>query len=367
MSSLVVTVRDQGVAIGGWNAARVTRSIESLTGAFTLEMTERNPNEVAESTLVAGVEIMISVEESGDILLTGYIDSIQYIITPREHKIIVSGRGKCEDLIDCSGEVDRIIQNSRIDDVCSKLLRTFKTVNLEVSDELQAQIDQLATIPFQLVSITESAWEIIERCARYSGVLAYETEAGNLRLAIAGDEIGESGVALGQNVESAIVVKSTLGRYSSLSAVLSNYNNATDIGVNLLPAYTAEDPEMKKFRTRNRYILSEQPASDRGYLKRRVDWQIARAYGQSRQIRVLVDNWFDADNVPWQLNVQIPVSLPLLKVPDGTLLLVAETTFIIDEHGTHAELMLAPRTAYLPEPLVIQAIDPDIAPFGSTR
>lgn len=369
MSNLVVTVRDQGIAIHGWTAARVTRSIESCTGSFTLEMTERYEKEVDESTLVAGVAVEISIEESGDVLLTGFVDSIEYIITPREHKVVVSGRGVCADLIDCSGETDRILANTRIDDLCSILTAKFTHIKgIVVSDPLQEQIGSLPPIPFQLVSITETVWEIIERCARYSGVLAYENEEGALTLALAGDEIGASGFELGKNVESAVVVKSVLGRFSNLAAVLTNYNNMTDIGVNLKPQYEAPDPQIVALgRYRPRYIISEQPASDRTYLQRRVDWQVARAYGQSRQIRILTDTWLDADDVPWQLNVLVPVSMPLLKVPKGTMLLIAETTFILDEHGTHAEIMLAPREAYLPEPLVIQRIDPDIAPYGSTR
>lgn len=201
---------------------------------------------------------------------------------------------------------------------------------------------------------------MIEQCCRYSGALAFEQEDGSLNLALAGDVLGSTGLELGANVESVISVKSSLGRFSSVSGVLTNYNNATDIGVNLLPEYTAKDPGVLRYRPK--YIVSEQPASDRTYLQRRVDWQVARAYGMSRQVRVLVDSWLDGEGVPWRLNHQVPVTMPLLKIPAKTLLLITETTFILDENGTHTELLLAPRQAYLPEPLVLQRIDPDIAP-----
>lgn len=358
MNSLVVTLPKSGISITGWTAARVTRSIESCTGSFVLEMTERFPAEVDETSMIGGVPIRISID-ADNVLLTGYIDTVEYIITPHEHMVRATGRGRCQDLIDCSAPVYSILANSRIDAVCRDVVKKFE-IDVVVTASLQAVIDDLPTIPFQLISITETPWEVIERCCRYSGVLAFELEDGSLCLAMAGDDLGSTGLELGKNVESAVSVKSSLGRFSSVSGVLTNYNNATDIGVNLLPEYTAFDRGVKRWRTK--YIVSEQPASDRTYLQRRVDWQVARAYGMSRQVRVLVDSWLDASGSPWYLNYQVPVTMPLLKIPEKTLLLITETTFILDEHGTHTELLLAPRQAFLPEPLVLQRIDPDIAP-----
>jgi prophage tail gpP-like protein len=365
MSSLIVTVSqvgsDERVQLDGWKSARITRNIENCTGEFTLEMTERYPDEVDEAVLIAGVAIQISIADTGDVLITGFVDSVMYSVTPNQHGITVIGRGRCQDLIDCTGRVDRIMSNMRIDAVCQMLTEDFG-INVNMSDAMQAQIDALPTIPFQLVALTEKVWEVIERCARYSGVLAYEDVDGNLTLAVAGDTLGVSGVAQGENIEAAYVLKSALGRYSALSAFLSNYNNATDVGVNLTPGFTDGDPQIKALgRHRPLAVLSEQPSSDRSYLQKRVLWQVARAYGQSRQIRVLTDSWLDGGNEPWKLNVQIPVSIPKLKVPENTPLLVTEVTFILDEHGTHTELRLAPREGYLPEPLALQRIDPDLA------
>ncbi|WP_197520272.1 hypothetical protein, partial [Paraburkholderia tropica] len=72
------------------------------------------------------------------------------------------------------------------------------------------------------------AWEVIERYARYSGVLVYESEKGELVISQAGEETGASGVALGQNVEAIVCTKSTLGTFSTYNAVLSAYSAGTD-------------------------------------------------------------------------------------------------------------------------------------------
>ncbi|GJH14963.1 hypothetical protein CBA19CS22_00495 [Caballeronia novacaledonica] len=187
-----MTLPDAGISITVWKGARVTRSIESCTGSFVLEMTERFPDEVDEASLIGGVPIQIAID-ADNLLLTGYVDTVEYIITPHEHLIRATGRGRCEDLLDCSAPVDRILANSRIDAVCRALVKNFD-IEVVVSASLQAVIDDLPTIPFQLISITETPWEIIERCCRYSGVLAFELEDGSLCLALAGDALGSTGL-----------------------------------------------------------------------------------------------------------------------------------------------------------------------------
>ncbi|WP_244807535.1 phage baseplate assembly protein [Caballeronia zhejiangensis] len=100
MNSLVVTLPESKISITGWKGARVTRSIESCTGSFVLEMTERFPEEVDEASLIGGAPIQIAID-ADNLSLTGYVDTVEYIITPHEHLVRATGRGKCQDLIDC--------------------------------------------------------------------------------------------------------------------------------------------------------------------------------------------------------------------------------------------------------------------------
>jgi prophage tail gpP-like protein len=39
--------------------------------------------------------------------------------------------------------------------------------------------------------------------------------------------------------------------------------------------------------------------------------------------------------------------------------LLAEVTFIIDENGTHAELVFGPRQGFLPEPIALDVLPMD--------
>ncbi|TCG01817.1 hypothetical protein BZM27_54345, partial [Paraburkholderia steynii] len=46
------------------------------------------------------------------------------------------------------------------------------------SNGTQAALNALAPLPRQIISITETAWEVIERYARYCGLLVFDSERG---------------------------------------------------------------------------------------------------------------------------------------------------------------------------------------------
>jgi prophage tail gpP-like protein len=220
----------------------------------------------------------------------------------------------------------------------------------------------LPTLPRQIISITETAWEVIERYARYCGLLVFESELGELTISQAGTELGASGVAVGANVEALACTKSTLGTFSTYNAVLSAYSaGADDESIPNLPVITVvnNSTTANALRFRPTYFVSEQSATDRDFVTKRVNWMASRAYGRSRRVRALVDNWRDASGSPWFVNVNYPVSAERYGIPANTILLLSEVTFILNESGTHAELVFGPRQGFLPEPIALDVLPMD--------
>jgi prophage tail gpP-like protein len=85
----------------------------------------------------------------------------------------------------------------------------------------------------------------------------------------------------------------------------------------------------------------------------------SRAYGRSRRVRILADNWRSSDGSPWIVNINYPISAPDVGIAEKTMLLLVEVIFILDEHGTHAELVFGPRVGYLPEPVALDTLPMD--------
>lgn len=350
-----VLLTQDGLSLTGWKSVRITRSIEFGTSSFDLACSaDANTLKLLSKE---GAPIKVSIGD--DVVLTGYVETIESIMTARTHDVRISGRGKLADLIDCSCRIDKINANTRLLELCTTIAQPYSVKVMVADDATRKLLDLLPVLPRQLVSITETAWEVIERYARYCGVLVYEGAAGELVIATAGTQEGDSGVALGGNIEAIVCTKTTLGTFSTFNAVLSAYSmGVDDEGIANLPVVTVL-AKSTTGRLRPTYFVSEQSATDRQFVEKRVNWMASRSYGRSRRVRVMADNWRDADGVPWTPNINYPVSAGAVGVPDGTMLLLAEVSYILNENGTHAELVFGPRQGFLPEPVALDTLPMD--------
>jgi len=350
-----VLLTDDGLMLTGWKAVRISRSIEVATSSF--ELTCSADANTLKLIGREGAPVKISIGD--DVVLSGFIETIEQTLTPKAHVITLTGRGRLADMVDCSCRIDKVNANTTLLALCEAIAAPYGVKVFVPPNGTQAILDQLPVLPRQLVSITETAWEVIERYARYCGLLVFESEEGELTISTAGTELGASGVALGQNIEAIVCTKSTLGTFSTFNAVLSSYSaGADDEGVTNLPVVTVV-AKNSTGRFRPTYFVSEQSATDRRFVEKRVNWMASRSYGRSRRVRVLVDNWRDASGSPWIPNTNYPVSADTVGVPENTILLLAEVTFILDKLGTHAELVFGPRQGFLPEPIALDVLPMD--------
>jgi prophage tail gpP-like protein len=350
-----VLLTDDGLMLTGWKAVRISRSIEVATSSFELSCSaDANTLKLISKE---GAPVKISIGD--DVVLSGFIETIEQTLAPRTHLITLSGRGKLADLVDCSCRIDKVNANTSLEALCTAIATPYSVDVFVPPNGTQAVLDKLPVLPRQIVSITETAWEVIERYARYCGMLVFESEEGELTISTAGTELGASGVSIGQNVEAIVCTKSTLGTFSTFNAVLSAYSaGADDEGVTNLPIVTVV-AKNNTGRLRPTYFVSEQSATDRRFVEKRVNWMASRAYGRSRRVRALVDSWRDASGSPWIPNTNYPVSADAVGIPENTILLLAEVTFILDKLGTHAELVFGPRQGFLPEPIALDVLPMD--------
>lgn len=353
-----VLMTQDGLMLTGWKAVHITRSIEVATSSFILTCSA----DANTLKLVGREGAPVKISIGDDVVLSGYMETIETILTPRSHDITISGRGKLGDMVDCSCRIDRVNANTKLQALCESIASQYSVAIFVPPNGTQAVLDALPSLPRQIVSITETAWEVIERYARYCGMLVFESEEGELTISQAGTELAASGVALGLNIEAIVCTKSTLGTFSTYNAVLSAYSAGSDDEsipnlpmVTVVATGTAGNPN----RFRPTYFVSEQSATDRRFIEKRVNWMASRAYGRSRRVRLLVDNWRDGSGSTWIPNVNYPVSADAAGVPANTILLLAEVTFTLNENGTRAELVFGPRQGFLPEPIALDVLPMD--------
>lgn len=345
-----LTLQISGHAISGWTEIRVTRGIERLPSDFEIGLTELYPGELDNVVVSPGQPCTVLL--GSELVITGYVDRFAPAFAEDRHAIRVTGRSKCEDLVDCAAEwPGGQINGANALAIAQKLAQPY---GITVSSKVQ---NLPPIVQFNLM-LGESAFEVIERISRFSQLLAYDQPDGNLALAQVGTVSAASGMVEGQNVQEADVQYSADQRYSDYKAFLQSVDEFTDLGNNGNQLIDVPDPNCP--RHREMVIIAEGgQGAGIDVAKKRALWECARRAGRSKRARVVVDSWRDSAGNLWQPNTLVPVKLPSLKLNET--MCIGEVTYSrSDDRGTIAELILMPPAAFSPEPILLQPQFADI-------
>lgn len=356
-SSDMVTIRLAGSSISGWERVRITRGVERMPSDFEIEVSERYPSASGNVVIEAGAPIEVWI--GSDKVLTGYVDRYAPSISAQGHSVYITGRGKCQDLVDCAAiwPSNQIVHASAVD-IARKLAAVYG-ITVSAYSGNGATVEQLN------INLGETSWDIIERVTRYSGLLAYESVDGNLIMGNVSATKMASGVAQGVNVQAASAVFSVDQRFSEYRAVMFSFDRFSDIGTGGNTVTVVKDITLPagfggKPRFRPHYVVSEQIQNGVNLADARAKWEKARRYGQSSAVRVTVDSWRDASGALWEPNALVSIDIPACKVT-GKSWLIASVTFSKDvSQGTVAVLELTPPDAFNPQPTFINTLAWDI-------
>ena len=350
-----VTLLVKGMELRGWKAVRVTRGCERVPADFAFVMTEAYPGA---ADMVVEPFQECQVKFGADLVLTGYVDRVAPSLTASQHKVVISGRSRSEDLVDCAAA----IEGNQL--MAASALTLAIQLAAPYSVEVYAISDPGPAIPQFNFSQTETAWDLIERVTRYAGLLAYDQPDGRVVLARVGSEWHASGCVEGVNVEAASVSFSGDMRFSEYRVLLSAVDGLQDVRAATGGAanynVSADVLDERTPRHRLRALVGEQVQSDPTIADRRARWERSRRFGRSQAVTVTVDSWRDTAGRLWEPNTIANVHLPSLGI-DNKGWVIGEVTYTLDSGGTHAELTLMPPEAFELEPLILQSFDAQVA------
>lgn len=340
-----VTIEVGGTALGGWQTIDVTLRAEGFPPSFSIGMTAKEP--VTSNAVVAKAGDPCVVKIGGDTVITGYVDRDTNSGDKDSHQLTLVGRGKTQDLVDCSAEW----QGGQILSANALEIATKLTAPYGISVKLAEGASAGNPVPQTNLTYGETAAEIIQRNARNAGLLAYESPAGELLLARVGKVKAASGVAFGVNVQDYAVNNSMDQRYSDIRCAALSQNTYGDIqgGDDSFFYFTVNDPNVPRHRLM--YIVTEAAFSPRFFTELKAKWEVARRAGRAGAVSVTIDSWRDSAGKLWAPNTLVSA----LGIPGnraGEELCISEVHFHRSaERGTVAELQLLLPGAFAPEPI----------------
>jgi len=355
-----VTLKVNGAAWKGWTSIRITRGVERCPSDFAVAVTELYPD-------TAGIDIKpgdpVVVMIGTDPMITGYVDRYNASIDPQSHMVEITGRGKCQDLVDCSALFDGMqISNSTTLGIAQLVAKRFgiTVTSLDGDGYLIPQFNSV---------LSETPYQIIERTGRYSGLLAYEGRDGNMILSRVGKLSMASGFVQGVNVQAARFGWSIDQRFHEIIVVMNAINtvfaqlSGAAMPVGLSAANTIAKVTDDAIRAaRLRIVVSEQGFQGIDLSVTRANWEKARRMGRSFVVTLTTDSWRDSAGTLWAPNAKVKLDLPALKVPPDLDWVISEVSFLKDQsRGTVAELTMMPSQAFSPEPINLFPVDQQVA------
>jgi prophage tail gpP-like protein len=347
----------------GWTSVRLMRSLDTVPANFDIQVTEKYP---ASPDIDIKPGDVCKVQIGGDLVLTGYIDRYRAQVSPSAHTVEIIGRSKSADLVDCAafiGEKDPSKEQYQLPP--GNTLSVVKALAAPYGIAVNSTAGDGVAIPKYPISLGETAWELIDRITKYSQVVVYDMPDGSLMMATAGEEAMASGFVQGVNIEHAEVDFTMDQRYSIYEGFQTAVLGLTlDGAANVPPSAIATDTAVTRFR--KKIIISEQNDTNGDIISRRVNWEAARRAGRSTAVTLVCDSWRDTSNNLWAPNHIASVKLPALKIADVAWV-IGQVTYIKDLDGRHAEVLLMPANAFLPEPLAFIPIAPTLNDMGADQ
>ena len=331
----------------GWTAATVTRSLETIAGKFSLEMSERAPGETAPRPIVPGMSCRIELD--GDLVLTGYVDDVAVKYSDRSHTVGAAGRDVTGDLVDCSAEGDPgEWHNERLENIAATLCRPFGI-------PVKATVDTGEPFARFRIEEGESVFEALDRACRFRGVLPVSDGKGALMLSRPQRGRSETPLVYGGNLLQGSASLSWKDRYSNYTLLGqqpgSDFLNPEGSSQVLAGA---EDPGIGRYRPLT--VIGEQALND-AEAEERIVWESNVRASRGRTVNVLVQGWRERPDGPlWAPGRLVPIQDPLLGL--DRVMLIGATKHTKSEGGTTTALTLYPRDAFE------RRIEPEPDPTG---
>jgi prophage tail gpP-like protein len=323
-----------GKIFSGWESVAVARSMETVSGAFQLEVSDVNPWPIA-----PGDECTVTV--AGEVVVTGYIDKVEVSISGSPtHTFNVSGRDKTADLVDCSAIGVSEFKQQDVLQIAQKLAQPFGV-------KVSSQGSVGAKFPKFSVQPGDTAWATIERACRARGLLALADGKGGLILTEPSKTRGGTAIAEGQNVLEATGTFDNSDRFSKYlvkaqSAGTDEFNGEAAATVKA----EATDEGVKRYRP---LLTVAESSSTVEAAKKRAGWEATVRAARAGKLSVKVQGWNKGTGGLWAINELVAVSMPSMRISGD--MLVAGVQFEISlTGGTVTTLELVRPDAYAVEP-----------------
>jgi prophage tail gpP-like protein len=286
-------------------------------------------------------KVMIGTET----VITGYVDVFKSSYRADTHNVVISGRDKAEDLVDCSANIGQWEFNNVDVYKLAKRLCDPHGIHVAIQPGLKFNV-----VPKISISVGETSFNVLEQACRLAGILAVSDGDGEITLTAAADSRSSSSLVEGQNARDVDVTFDKTGRFAEYIILGQHASSDAFFGPSATQIKArAKDPGIK----RSNRVLIIQPEANMtlASAQRRVNWEATVRAARAMTLSCTVQGWTEKNGSLWAVNSVVPSVLPTARIK-GDMLITGVTYGVADGEGTTTELQLKRPDAFDPEPIV---------------
>lgn len=324
----------------GWQKCSINMSIKDIASTFALTVDDFSPEEVG--------DMAVKISCGDDLLLTGWLESLDNSTVPDREGTRISGRSKTGDLVDCAAIVQGSeLRNISLLDACRALCKPFGVGVVALSDT-GGLFDRIK------IEQGEAVAQVVDRISRERGFNAWSSVDGGVVIGRPGFARSETVLRYrytdtGQLRADNNIVELTgqfnmTGRFSKLIMRSQAATSDMDFGLSAAQSEAvAIDEAVKRYRPA---ILTSDGAGTSAQLKARVEWEASRRIGLSTSVSYQVEGWRQTPGGSfWKPGIVVPVEDEKNNISDDMLIVAVSLTLDEDSGGTghHCRLSRSPR------------------------
>ena len=342
-----VTLSVEGKDHGGWKSVRIEAGIERQARSFEVAVTDKWPGSATETARRIKPGDAVEVKIGKDLVCTGYVDATPIDYSSDSITIMIRGRSKTGDLVDCSADNPSEkgqFKGLKAEAIAAKIAKQYGL-------KVQVEADTGAAIADHQVQQGETAFESLDRLARQRQIIISDNGAGDVVLLSPGSGgKAKSTLELGVNILSASAGFDYSEVYSKYKVKGQRSRGGDDAdwddnsAAGLSSQGEATDNSLKRQRV---LVVRQSGQADAGTCQKRADKEMAIRAAKAGEIRYKVVGWRQQDGKLWQANQTVAIKDSIMQVEKE--LLISEVQYTLDEGGMIAELVCISPDAFLGE------------------
>lgn len=323
----------------GWKSVRIEAGIERIARSFELSVTDQWPGSLPIRRIKPGDSCEVCI--GSDLVCSGFIDATPINYDANSITMIIRGRSKTADLVDCSADnPSGQFKAMQAEDIAKKLAGQY---GLNVITEAATGLP----ITDHQIQQGETAFESLDRIAKQRQVLLTDNAAGDVVIASPGSGgNASSSLQLGINILSASAGFDYTDVYSNYQVKGQKTGTDDSFGDQ---AAKSQGQATDSSLTRKRVLIVRQTGqADANTCQQRATYEQQIRQAKAGEMRYKVVGWRQADGSLWRPNQMVQISDPIMDF--FGYLLISECIYTIDDSGQICELVVIPPGAFATEP-----------------